>query len=609
MKNSNTRVYSIDHNKIAEEWSSINWENINSSVKKLRGKIFQASKNNNYLYIHHLQNIMLHSDANLLIAIRRVTSINVGKRTPGIDHMLIKTNEERWKMFLEIKSMSKKDRLKEAKPVKRIYIPKPNGKIRPLGIPTIKDRVLQATIKNALEPEWEARFESSSYGFRPKRSAQDALARVWLSTARQKVKLWALDADIEGCFDNIAHEEVLRSIGNFPEKEMIQAWLKAGYCEFPFKETATIDTPTGTPQGGIISPLLANIALHGMEKVLGIKTVSTTGHNYSNNEYSLVRYADDFIVLGKSRESCERAKRLLEAWLLTKGLKFAPEKVHIRHLSEGIKFLGCQVRLYGKKDPTLLIQPHPDSITKFKNKLKAIWLKNKSKSPHILITELNPVIRGWANYFRAWSSSDTYSSLDNWIWRRSWRYGVRRHPMKGAKWVMKKYFRTRPGTKDKWSFVAYLSDDVPIYLLKMANTKIIRHVIVKNNMVPDDPNSLDYWYKRDALKGAKNFGNYESRLKIARRQYHICPICMDTLYNDEALHLHHIRPKKLGGVDSYGNLVLLHELCHRQAHSITIKEEDMRKRIRKLRNQMSSKLSNYKIKKIEHISKMEKSEG
>jgi RNA-directed DNA polymerase len=486
MKNSKTRIDSINHNKIAEKWSSVNWENINSSVKKLRGKIFQASKNNNYLYIHHLQNKMLHSDANLLIAIRGVSSINVGNRTPGIDHMLIKTNKERWKLFLEIKSMSKEDRLKEAKPIKRIYIPKSNGKIKSIGIPTIKDRVLQAVVKNALEPEWEARFESSSYGFRPQRSAQDALARIWLSTARQKAKLWVLDADIEGCFDNLAHEEVLRSIQNFPAKDIIQAWLKAGYYEFPYKETGIIDTLAGTPQEGVISPLLANIVLHGMETVLGIKIVSTTGHNYSNNEFSLVRYADNFIVLGKSRESCERAKRLLEAWLHTKGLTFASEKVHIRHLTEGIKFLGCQIKLYGKRNPTVLIKPHPDSITKFKKKLKAIWQKNKANSPQILIAELNPVIRGWANHFRAWSSSDTYRSLDHWIWRRSWRYGVRRHPMKGAKWVMEKYFTTRPGTKDRWSFVAYLSDDVPVYLLKMANTKIVRHVIVKVRFVPSE---------------------------------------------------------------------------------------------------------------------------
>jgi RNA-directed DNA polymerase len=287
-----------------------------------------------------------------------------------------------------------------AKPVKRINIPKPNGQMRSLGIPTILDRVIQSVVKNALEPEWEAVFESSSYSFRPKRSAHDALARLFLATARQKKKLWVLDADIKGCFDNIDHNFLLNSLGNFPAKDVIKAWLEAGYCEFPSKSPDVIETVRGTPQGGVISPLLANIALHGFEKILGIKTVSTTGHNYGSNKYTIIRYADDFIVLARTKQDCLDAKNILEEGLKERGLVFAPEKTNITYLGDssegsgGIKFLGCSIRLYGKIKMKLLIKPHEDKVNAFKQRLREIWLKFKGQAPQAVIRELNPILRG-----------------------------------------------------------------------------------------------------------------------------------------------------------------------------------------------------------------------
>lgn len=575
----------------ATSWESIDWKKMTETVNKIRSLIFVAQKKGKVKQVRRLQDIMLRSKANIVISIRRITNINQGKDTPGLDKMLVKTNKTRWNLYLEVSNLKLKDWTKIAKPVKRTYIPKPNGKFRSLGIPTIKDRVIQNMTKNALEPEWEALFESSSYGFRPCRSCHDALSRIFLSTARHKKKMWALDADIKGCFDNLNHEFLLQQIGNFPAKEAIRAWLQAGYCEFPNSEI--FNTSSGTPQGGVISPLLANIALHGIEKVLDIKTVSTTGHNYSTNSYSYVRYADDFIVLAESKELCENAKKKIEIWLKKRGLEFAPEKIKIAHLTEGIAFLGCQVRLYGNQRPKLLIKPHSDKVKALKDKCREIWLKYKGQAPLGLIKELNPIIRGWANYYSPFVSSEIFSDLDNFMWYRAWRYVKRRHPHKNSSWRTERYFGTQQGSKNKWRFYCTMGDKIKIFLLLFSDVKIKRHIIVKNNMCPDDSSTeaRKYWEKRIANRQHLRWRNYESRLKLAKKQYHICPICYNTIYNDEDLHVHHIVPKKHGGKDTYGNLVILHYMCHKQVHSLKLEEKEMRKRLFDLRKMMKSKLA------------------
>lgn len=584
-------IVSNNSTERANSWEEINWTRINDSVKELRGKIYKAKKSGKVKLVHRLQDIMLRSHANILISIRKITSINIGKRTPGLDKMLIKTNEDRWALFQELKGIKRSEWLNIAKPVKRIYIPKPNGKLRPLGIPSIKDRVIQNIVKNALEPEWEAVFESSSYGFRPGRSCHDALSRIYATTARQKKRVWVLDADIRGCFDNIDHNHILKVIEKFPAKEVINAWLSAGYCEFP--STEVIQTETGTPQGGVISPLLANIALHGMEEALGIKTVSTTGHNYGNNKYALVRYADDFIVLANSEQNCLEAKSILETWLKERGLEFAPDKVNITHLKNGFKFLGCYVKLYGVKNQKLLIKPHPEKIAAFRKRIKEIWLKYKGQAPQAVIKELNPIIRGWANYYRPFVSSEVFADLDHFMWHRAWRYAKRRHPQKNHHWITERYFGRNEGpSKNNWRFFGLTSNNIKLFLLKFSDFKIRRHVMVKNNMIPDNKSqkSIDYWSKRMANKQFLTWGNYESRLKLAKKQFHICPICNESLYNEEELHVHHIKPKKLGGKDTYGNLVITHELCHRQIHSLKLTEDDIRNKLQKLRKTMKEKL-------------------
>ena len=581
---------SNSNNMFATNWENIDWKAVNISIKKLRYSIFKAKKNNNIKLMCRLQKVMLRSKANILLSIRKVSSINTGKRSPGLDKILIKTNKARWEMYENIVQTPICDWVKQAKPVKRIYIPKPNGKFRPLGIPTIKCRVLQNIVKNALEPEWEAVFESSSYGFRPGRSCHDALSRIYLNLARQKKRTWILDADIKGCFDHIDHSKLLELIDTFPAKNVIHAWLKAGYCEFP--DFNINYTDQGTPQGGVISPLLANIALHGMEKVLNIKTVSTTGHNFGTNKYAIVRYADDFVVLCDSEEKCIEAKNLLDPWLKERGLEFSLEKVHIRNVNKGFKFLGCHIKYYGKTKINLLIKPHPEEVSRLKEKLRNVFLKFKGQAPLQLITAINPIIRGWANYYLPFVSSDTFSSLDHFMWHRKWRYAKRRHPQKNKQWIFERYFGQEEGpSKNKWRFYT-LVNDKKVFMLHFSDFKIKRHVMVKNNMNPDNRSSLSlsYWEKRYSNRQFLTWSNYQSRLNIAKKQYHICPLCLETLYNNEELHMHHIQPKKKGGNDSINNFIIVHEFCHRQIHSLKLDENDVRRKKSDLRKLMKKKI-------------------
>lgn len=588
-------IISTNNTLSAKRWQDVSWVIINERVKVLRGQIYKAKKRNNIQLVRRLQNVMLNSDANILLSIRKVTSINVGKKTPGLDKMLVKSNEGRWALFTELQNLPKNEWAKIAKPAKRLYIPKPNGKLRPLGIPTIKDRVIQNMVKNALEPEWEATFESMSYGFRPSRSAHDALARVYSLTARHKKRVWVLDADIKGCFDNIDHTMLLTALEGFPAKDVIEAWLKAGYCEFPNLDL--IETTAGTPQGGIISPLLANIAMHGMEKELDIKTDPKTGHSRSTNTFAVVRYADDFVVLCQNRKDCERAYSIMEKWLANRGLEFAPDKVNITHLRDGIKFLGCKIKLYGEKNPKLLITPHPEKVKAHKEKLREIWLRYKGQAPQDAIKELNPIIRGWANYYRPYVSSEIFSDLDHFMWHRAWRYAKRRHPQKNHEWIADRYFGRQKGpSSNKWRFFATINKEDKVFLLKYSDFKIRRHVLVLNTMCPDDRSqvAIAYWQKREANKQHIKWGGYESRLKLAKMQYHICPMCEESLYNGEELHVHHLKAKKDGGKDTYNNLIILHDLCHRQVHSLKLTEHDVRSKYYSLKKKMKTLLDSRK---------------
>src|SRR6266849_1520447 len=317
------------------DWNAINWRKANRTVRNLRRRIFRATQESDQKKVRSLQKLMLKSYSNRLVSVRRVTQTNAGKNTPGVDKLVIKTPAARGRMVDLLAHYT----LWKAKPVRRVYIPKANNKLRPLGIPVVMDRCLQAMVKNALEPAWEARFEGTSYGFRPGRSGHDAIEKIFGLARPNKTKKWVLDADIRGAFDHSSHDYLLKAIGPVPGKELIKQWLKAGYVE----QEVFHATEQGTPQGGVVSPLLANIALHGMEEAIGVK------YDYRGEligKRAVVRYADDFVCFCETREDAERVQGILTEWLKERGLTLSEEKTRIVHLTAGFDFLGFNIRHY-----------------------------------------------------------------------------------------------------------------------------------------------------------------------------------------------------------------------------------------------------------------------
>ncbi len=537
-------------------WDLVDWREAGESVTSLRQRIFKAARANDLRKVRSLQKLMLRNHSNILMSVRRVTQVNAGKNTPGVDKVLVKTPAARGKLVDLLATLQPW----RTSPVRRVYIPKKtdSNKRRPLGIPTILDRCLQAMVKNALEPEWEARFEGSSYGFRPGRSPHDAIGKIYNLARPNMRKKIAVDADIKGAFDNICQDFILKAIGDVPGRALIEQWLQAGYLE----DGRYHDTPTGTPQGGVISPLLLNIALHGMEAALGV-THDIRGKIIGKR--AVVRYADDFVVFCETEEDALDVRdRVLPAWLAERGLSLSEEKTRIVHLSEGFDFLGFNVRHYpcpqtSRSGYKLRITPSKKAVLGKVGEIRDIWLALHGHSVKAVLWKLNPIIRGWANYYRKSVASKTFSKLDNWMFRRQVRFARHTHPEKSWKWMCKRYWGKLNDTRDdNWVFGDKQSGK---YLLKFGWFKIVRHELVRGASSPDDPELRDYWWERQKVNA-----NHLSAgdIDMANDQGWVCRLCGMDLINGEELHRHHTKPRARGGSDARRNRELVHLFCHQQ---------------------------------------------
>lgn len=533
-------------------WGQLNWVAIHRQVRKLQTRIVKATQAGRHNKAQALQWLLTHSFSGKALAVKRVTE-NKGKNTPGVDGIIWKTPKEKTNAITLLQR-----RGYAPLPLKRVLIPKKNGKIRPLGIPVMRCRAMQALHLLALEPIAETTADRNSYGFRPKRCTADAGEQCFIVLSRSTCAQWVLEGDIRGCFDNISHDWMMSNIPT--DKLILKKWLKAGYVF----QNELFPTKAGTPQGGIISPVAANMTLDGLEAMLAEKFPNA---KQTSQKMNVVRYADDFIITGNSKEWLEQAvKPILVQFLGERGLMLSPEKTKITHIQEGFDFLGWNIRKYNGK---LLMKPSKANVNAHLCKLREIIKSNRSAKQVDLIRMLNPILRGWANYHCHVVTKETFTRNDHCLWLMLWRWAVRKHPNKSASWVKQKYFKIQDARD--WVFAAKEKQKDGTYreiiLLNESDTPIKRHVKIKGDANPHDPQWDAYFESR---WNRKMWNQAHSRSKLYRVWYQqegICSVCQEAIIIDSHWAVRHVIKPTEGGTDAISNLEIHHLHCNENVYA------------------------------------------
>ncbi|ABE46484.1 group II intron reverse transcriptase/maturase [Polaromonas sp. JS666] len=546
----------------SSEWHSIDWKAVMQFVGKAQMRIAQAEAEKDFRRVARLGRGLIRSWQAKALAVRRVTE-NQGKRTSGVDYVLWDTPTKKWNAIGCLNPKGYR-----ARPLRRVYIPKAGGKERPLGMPTMKDRAMQALYLLALEPAVECASDPNSYGFRKGRSTHDARSQLFVTLSQKASAQWVLDADISGFFDNINHEWLLNHV--HMDKVMLRKWLKSGVVDAGQLQR----TDDGTPQGGVISPALANITLNGLEtgltqflrEKLGVKQAEKVKVN-------LVRYADDFVITGSSKDFLETTVRpWIVEFLRERGLTLNQEKTRIVHIDQGFDFLGWNFRKYGGK---LLIKPSQKNVKAFYAKVKKEIVESLSKVPvETLIKRLNPILKGWAQYHKGTVAKQTFSKMDFLIYWRLMRWGLRTHPRKTAGWVYGHYWK-QCGSRKQF---AGLQDDpsgsderIPLPLYLLSDMKIVRHIKVKGDYNPFHPDWVAYGEKLRVRRMGEIIWSAQ-RASLWFDQGGKCALCQQEIdLADENMDDHHIVYRQFGGSDALSNRVLLHPVCHRRVHALGLK--------------------------------------
>lgn len=540
-----------------QDWHAIDWRLVDRHVRGIQIRIAKATQEGKWRRVKALQRLLTRSFCGKALAVRRVTE-NQGSRTAGVDRERWQTPEVRMEAVGRLKRRGYRP-----KPLRRVYIPKANGKERPLGIPTMLDRAMQALHLLALEPVSESASDQNSYGFRRNRSTHDAMSQLFGSLSQKVSACWVLEADIKGCFDHIGHDWLLRHVRM--DTAVLRKWLKAGVIHKGMLQV----TDAGTPQGGIISPTLANVALNGLESELARHLSAKLGKTKATKlKVNVVRYADDFVITGVSKEILEdEVKPWVEAFLKERGLALSAEKTRIVHIDDGFDFLGWNFRKYSGK---LLIKPSKKNAEAFYRKAKEIISSHKTVRQETLIRLLNPLLRGWANYHRPVVAKKAFSRMDHLLFRAIWRWAKRRHPKKKVDWVRKKYFRS-VGLRN-WVFATTATtmdgEAQWVELYNLPGTPIRRHKKVKGSFNPFDPADELYGEKLRQERMLHSMSHQKQWSALYRSQRGLCAHCGDRITRETGWHDHHVIYKVAGGSDTLSNRVLLHPVCHTRVHQL-----------------------------------------